>query len=146
MHRISLCGLATVVVLSAFGAVGCSRDLPSSSASAPNVAVNGDTKVQFDLKTLKECTQLADLPEGVQVLANNSFMRHRYDGTPTKFLVGGAGVSSAVVAYEDGGYVPSYHAQSYVLRSSRWVADSHWQLESEVTTLSALVSESRLKP
>jgi hypothetical protein len=146
MYRIILRGLAIVVVLSTLGAVGCSRDPPSGSAPAPNVAVNGDTKVQFDLKILKERKQLTDLPDGVQVLANNSFMQHRYDGTPTKFLVGGVGVSSAVVAYEDGGYVPSYHAQSYVLRSSRWVADTNWQLESEVTTLSALASESRLKP
>jgi hypothetical protein len=146
MYEIILRGLAIFVVLSAFGAAGCSREPPSGSAPAPNVAVNGDTKVQFDLKTLKECKQLADLPEGVQVLANNSFMQHRYDGTPTKFLVGGVGVSSAIVAYEDGGYVPSYYAQSYVLSSSRWVAETHWQLESEVTTLSALVSESTLKP
>jgi len=146
MYRIILRGLAIVVVLSTLGAVGCSRDPPSGSAPAPNVAVNGDTKVQFDLKILKERKQLTDLPDGVQVLANNSFMQHRYDGTPTKFLVGGVGVSSAVVVYEDGGYVPSYHAQSYVLRSSRWVADTNWQLESEVTTLSALASESRLKP
>jgi hypothetical protein len=146
MYRIILRGLAIVIVLSTLGAAGCSRDPPSGSAPAPNVAVYGATKVQFDLKILKECKQLADLPDGVQVLANNSFMQHRYDGTPTKFLVGGVGVSSAVVAYEDGGYVPSYHAQSYVLRSSRWVADTNWQLKSEVATLSALASESRLKP
>jgi len=75
----------------------------------------------------------------VQFLANNSFMRDRFDYTPTQFLIGGVGGSSAIVAYEQGGYVPSYHAQSYVLIHSRWVPAKHWLLQSKIGTLHDLI-------
>jgi hypothetical protein len=146
MYQINLRGLATVLLLSALGAAACSRDSPSGSAPKPNIAVDSDFKAEFDPKTLKECKQFADLPEGVQALANNSFMRHRYDGNPTKFVIGGVGESSAIVAYEEGGFVPSYNAQSYVLRNSLWTEDRHWWIGEPVTTLSALISETSSKP
>jgi hypothetical protein len=86
-----------------------------------------------------EVKNFADLPDGVQTLANESFMKGRYDGTPTKFLIGGASKSSAVVAYEQFGYVPSFFAQSYILSNSRWVEAKRWQLDAEIISLRDLI-------
>jgi hypothetical protein len=131
-----------MVLLSSFSADGCSGSPPDVAVSAPeaHVAATSSDRTQFDPSTLKEVRRLADLPVGVQVLANSSYMRENFDYTPTKFLVGGLGGTSAIVAYEQGGYVPSYHAQSYVFRNSRWVPDKKWRLESRITDLTGIVA------
>ena len=67
-------------------------------------------------------------------------MKERYDNTTTKFLVGGASKSSAIVAYEQFGYVPSFFAQSYVFSNSHWVAVKRWQLTAEIVHLHDLIS------
>jgi hypothetical protein len=94
----------------------------------------------YDPAPMLEVKRFADLPEGVKTLANGSFMKERYDNTPTKFLVGGASKSSAIVAYEQFGYVPSFFAQSYVHTNSGWVAAKRWQLDRQIVQLSDLIS------
>ena len=93
-----------------------------------------------DMARLTEVKRLTDFPEAVQTLANDSFMKERFDFTPTQFLVGGFSSSSALIAYKQGGRVESYHAQSYVLLNSRWAPEKHWRLWARVTSLSDLLS------
>jgi hypothetical protein len=140
MLQHGLCGFAAVLLIASI-AGGCSASTNvSESAPESNVAATSDANAQYDPTSLKEVKHVSSLPADVQTLANNSFMKQRFDYTPTKFLVGGVGGSSAVIAYEQGGYVPTYHAQAYVLRNSRWVSAKHWRLESEITTLPGLIS------
>jgi hypothetical protein len=121
---------------------GCDPAQPHDPGAAPgsNVASTSDANAHYDPTSLKEVREFSRLPEGVQTLASNSFMKENFDYTPTKFLVGGVDGASAVVAYEQGGYVPSYHAQAYVFRNSHWVPAQRWQLQSETTNLSNLIS------
>ena len=138
MQRNILRGFAAILLI-VDGAGACSRGPPitAGSVSESNVAASSDSGKRYDPTMLKEVKKLADLPKDVQTLADNTFMKDRWDGAPTKFLVGGVGGLSAVVIYEQSGYVPSYHAQSYAFDDSRWVPAKEWVLQSEITTLRA---------
>jgi len=138
----ALLRVATIFLIFS-GVGGCSR--PSStaigSATGPGVAAYNpdDVQMQYNPSNLREAKQLTDLPVGVQTLANSGPMKDRLDNTPTKFLVGGFNQSSAIVAYEQGGYVPGYYAQSYVLTDSHWVGSRSWRLQGRITELSDLI-------
>ena len=67
-------------------------------------------------------------------------MNAMLDNTPTKFLVGGVSDTSAIVAYELFGYVPSFRAQAYVYSNSRWISSKEWEIPSGVTNLRDLLT------
>jgi len=111
-----------------------------ASMDGRSIDLQGVGNANYNPAAMVEVKNFADLPDGVQALANGSFMKERFDNTPTKFLVGGASKSSAIVAYEQFGYVPSFFAQSYVFSDSRWFAAKRWQLDRQIVQLSDLIS------
>jgi len=115
---------------------------PNDAARSTETAASlqPEKTVQYDPTSLIEVKALSDLPSQVRSLANASFMATNYDNTPTKFLVGGVSRSSAVIAYEEFGYVPSIYAQSYVYSGSQWIPAKSWNLGSEITSLHDLVA------
>ena len=133
-----------VIVLSiALDVSGCSRSQPKipGNVSLPTSEKSpADIYKLYNPESLGEVRQFADLPVEVQSLANGTFMKENLDNTPTKFLVGGASKSSAIVAYEQFGYVPFFFAQSYVYNDSHWVAAKRWPIGSEVNRLTDLNS------
>jgi hypothetical protein len=137
---------SAAVLLIAVSATGCSPTQSSNPTSIHGASVISGSGTQYSSTSLKEVRRFSQLPKGVQTLAENSFMKESFDFTPTKFLIGGAGGSNAIVAYEQGGVVETYHAQAYVLKNSEWVADKHWRLASAVTTLEALISATSSQP
>jgi hypothetical protein len=76
-----------------------------------------------------EVKNFADLPDGVQTLAIGSVMKERFSNTPTKFRVGGAGKSRAIVAYEQFGCVPSF----FVSHASLAIRDGSPQSDGDLT-------------
>jgi len=118
--------------------VPCPMD--GSPVRAMMTLTGTDVSKLYNPVAMIEVKNFADLPDGVQTLAKETFMKERYDSTPTKFLIGGASKSSAVVAYEQFGYVPSFFAQSYIFRNSRWVEGKRWQLDTEIIRLRDLIS------
>ena len=111
-----------------------------ASMDGRSIDLQGVGNEIYNPAAMIEVKNFADLPDGVQALANGSFMKERFDNTPTKFLVGGASKSSAIVAYEQFGYVPSFFAQSYVFSNSRWFAAKRWQLDTETIRLRDLIA------
>jgi hypothetical protein len=136
----SLHWIAAPVLLSV---VACSRSehRASAQAQAPTSETPVSTEVfrLYDPSKLVEIRSFADLPEGVKALANRSYMSEVIDNTPTEFLVGGASESSAIVAFEQFGYAPSYHARAYVFSESRWVAAKAWSIDRGITNLRDLL-------
>ena len=102
-------------------------------------ADDDDSKL-YSPASLHEVRSFADLPEGVKALANDRYMNAMLDNTPTKFLAGGINETGAIVAYEQFGYVPSFHAQSYVYSHSRWIPAKEWDIPAGVTNLHDLIS------
>lgn len=91
----------------------------------------------YDPSSLVEVRNFSDLPDGVKALANRSGMDAKGegpDGRLRQFLVGGLSKTSALVAYEQFGYVPTYMADAYVKNGSDWVAIRSWKI-GQVTTL-----------
>jgi hypothetical protein len=125
------------------GVAACPRSEHDVSAQSP--APTSETPVWTDVVSLYdpskvvEIRSFSDLPEGVKALANRSYMSEVRDNTPTKFLVGGASESSAIVAFEQFGYVPSFHARAYVFSESRWVAAKAWSIDRGTTNLRDLL-------
>src|SRR6266702_4559690 len=117
----SLHWIAAPVLLSV---VACSRleHHASAQAQAPISETPVSTEVfrLYDPSKLVEIRSFPDLPGGVKALANR-YMSEVFDNTPTEFLIGGASETSAIVAFEQFGYAPSYHARGYVFSESRWV-------------------------
>ncbi len=143
------CSLHWFVAPLLLGVVACSKSEHDVSAQSP--ARISDTPVPavvslYDPSKLVEIRSFADLPDGVKTLANRSFMSEVFDNTPTKFLVGGASESSAIIAFEQFGYVPSYHARAYVYSESRWVAAKAWSIDRGVTNLRDLLSVTSSSP
>jgi len=129
--------------------VACSRsEHPASAqAQAPTSETPVSTEVfrLYDPSKLVEIRSFADLPEGVKALANR-YLSEVFDNTPTKFLVGGASESSAIVAFERFGYAPSYYARAYVYSESRWVAAKEWTIGRGITNLRDLLSVTSSSP
>jgi hypothetical protein len=145
MRIIDLLLVIFTVPLITYSTSGCSRQEPVRPAGTGIVArpqANDEIDVAklYDPTSMIEVKNFTDLPAGVQTLANGSFMKERYDNTPAKFLVGGVGKSSAIVTYEQFGYVPIFIAQSYVYSDSQWLTAKSWQLGAEIVRLRDVIS------
>jgi len=78
----------------------------------------------FDPASLIEVRNFADLPDGVKALGNQDGINASGEGPDVrlrKFMVGGVSQTSALVAYEQFGYVPNFIAAAYVYTGSKWV-------------------------
>jgi len=106
----------------------------SDSGNKATQSTGQDTRPTVDLlslydpSSLREVRNFADLPEGVQSLANASYMKIMSDNQYPHFLVGGVGESSAIVAFEVFGYVPVFDAAEYVHSASGWVYVKRWNV------------------
>jgi hypothetical protein len=67
-------------------------------------------------------------------------------GRPSRrFLVGGLGKTSALVAYEQEGWRPQYFATAYVLGASGWTLVGRWRIE-WATTLTKVLDQTKEPP
>lgn len=93
---------------------------------------------QYDPSTLVEVTKISDLPSDLKTRfkawlgpqrANLPVANQKGDD-PSEllggFIVAGVNDSSALVAYEEYGYVPTTHATAYVHAKSDWIAVRKW--------------------
>jgi hypothetical protein len=144
-----VCRLHWIAAPLLFSAVACSRSEhhAATQAQAPTSERPVSTEVfrLYDPSKLVEIQSFADLPNGVRALANR-YMSEVIDNTPTKFLVGGVSETSAIVAFEQFGYVPSFHARAYVYSDSRWVAAKAWSIDRGITNLRDLLSVTSSSP
>jgi hypothetical protein len=111
--------------------------LALSIYSAAGAPTDADLFKLYSPSSLMEVRNFSDLPDGVRALANRSGMDARGEGPGGRlrqFLVGGVSETSALVAYEQFGYVPTYMADAYVKNGSNWVAIRSWEI-GRVTTL-----------
>ena len=148
MSSFVFCRRVFAVALIALSVVACSRSPNNSTTQiqAPPRETKTDVSKLYDPASLVEVRNFDDLPEAVRALANNSYMTARLDNTPTKFLVGGVSNSSAIMAYELFGYVPSFRAQAYIYSQSQWISGRQWDIGSEITHLKDLISATSSSP
>jgi hypothetical protein len=107
------------------------------SLSVTNEVNDADMFKLYDPSSLIEVRKFSDLPDGVKVLANRDGMEAKGEGPEGRlreFMVGGASQTSALVAYEQFGYTPTYFAAAYVYTGGKWVAVRRWEI-GKVTTL-----------
>ena len=101
---------------------------------------------QFDSSSLNQVRRFDDLPDGLQSVLRNGKYANSGEGPGGRccvFLVGGISESSALVAYEIFGYVPSYRAYAFVrIKLEHWVNAGEWTISSASTLeeLKALTS------
>jgi hypothetical protein len=93
---------------------------------------------QYDPSTLVEVTKISDLPSDLKrhfkawlgPQRANLPLAYQKDDDPSEllggFIVAGVSDSSALVAYEEYGYVPTTHATAYVHVKSDWIATRKW--------------------
>lgn len=104
------------------------------ASTDPLVSVN-QPREEFKLyssSSLVEVRNFADLPEGLR----GNLERGKYaaggegpQGRCCMFIVGGVSRTSAIVAYEIFGYVPSYQAAAFVQAKRGWVRAGEWGIE-----------------
>ena len=133
------------VLLTIYGTIGCSKEEPGKPAGAgltnqPQAIDEISAAKRYDPTSMIEVNAFSDLPTGVKAHANANYMSVITDGSAPKFLVGGASKTSAIIAFEQFGYVPFFYAQSYAYIESQWVPAKRWRLDSGITSLHDLVA------
>jgi|ERR1700722_1919837 len=123
-----------------------SRNWTSDEIVASAAAIVRTYRPPFDSSSLNEVRRFEDLPEQLQWLLRNSKYAGSGEGPEGRccvFLVGGVGETSALVAYEIFGYVPTYQANAFVqTKAQSWVYAGEWTISSASTLeeLKALTS------
>jgi hypothetical protein len=95
----------------------------------------------FDRKSLVEIRAFADLPDGVKTTEIRDGMEAHGEGPGGRrrqFLVGGVASKSALLVYEQFGYVPTYVAVGYVRNGEEWVSVGKWDIPRVETLKEAL--------
>ena len=136
MFRRAKLGFVTAIWM--FAATACSRPDNEVTAPAPPII---DPGMLFDPSSLVEIRNFADLPEGVRVLAG--YMKVMSDNSYPRFLAGGSSNSSAIVAYEEFGYVPFFKARAYTKNGAKWVEVKAWTDIGPVNNLEGLLIATR---
>jgi hypothetical protein len=91
----------------------------------------------FDTSSLVEVTRISDLPNDLKEHFKGWLGRRRENIAPPSedddpgdrpggFIIAGVSDSSALVAYEEYGYVPTTHAAAYVHVKGNWIAARKW--------------------
>jgi hypothetical protein len=92
---------------------------------------------QFDAPSLVEVTTISDLPNDLKSHFKGWLGQRRENIAPPSeddgpgdlpggFIIAGVSDSSALVAYEEYGYVPTTHATAYVHVKSDWIVARKW--------------------
>jgi hypothetical protein len=103
----------------------------------------------FDASSLTEVTKISDLPNDLKEHFKGWLGQRKENIAPPSedddpgdlpggFIIAGVSDSSALVAYEEYGYVPTTHATGYVHVKSDWIATRKWNDIGYPKTLSEL--------
>jgi len=148
----------------------CSGKPQGATQQTPSLEDGGSTPAptyaSYDPASLTEIRSLSGFPNELSAVLG--WHRHASGGTapdsdivdagetfnPTdvvggrpsrRFLVGGLSITSALVAYEEGGWGPRYFAAAYVLGKSGWVLVGRWRID-WATTLPKVLDQTKEHP
>lgn len=137
--------LSLVLVLTMTVVVACSRSPSGKETLTQLPGVAGDAHSElyslYDPKSLVEAKAFAEMPEGVRVLANSGGMEASGEGPGGRlqqFMIGGVGPTSALMAYEQFGFIPTYGAVAYVYSGTKWVSVRKWAIRKVGTLKEAI--------
>src|ERR1700733_10722209 len=135
----------------------------SSGGGKSNPAV---TYASYDSSSLTEVRSLSGFPDELSTLLgwhrksgggtgpDSDIVDVGEDFNPTdvvggrpsrRFLVGGLGTTSALVAYEEGGWGRRYFAAAYVVGKSGWTLVARWRIN-WATTLHEVLDQTKGRP
>jgi len=117
---------------------------PSSSQSASS---NIGNPTGYDPSSMIEVQSFAALPDELKQQLNEwmTAAGEGPDKRARRFILAGVNKTSALIEYEEFGYVPSTYAAAYVHVQSSWTLVSHWRIGT-VNTLSDLRIQTNRKP
>ena len=133
--------LAICAAASAMTMVSCARSSDSVPSQSRELSISDQTAAanRYDPSSLTEVTKIANLPESLRPHFKGWMEPGDTNGSvPYRFIVAGASNTSALVAFEEFGYVPSTHAISYVHVNDGWVAAQTWDGVGYPTSLAEL--------
>ena len=104
---------------------------------------------QFDASSLVEVTSISGLPSDLKLHFKGWLGQRRENlappsedddpgDLPGRFIIAGVSDSSALIAYEEYGYVPTTHAMAYVHVKTDWIVARKWDEVGYPKTLSEL--------
>jgi hypothetical protein len=122
-----------------------SRNWTTEEVIAASAAIVRNYRPSFDPSLMNEVLRIDDFPKNLKTVLQSSFGRpgEGPGGRCCVFLVGGLSETSALAAYENYGYVPTFQAHAYVLtKSKQWVYAGGWTISavSKLDDLKALTS------
>lgn len=148
----------------------CSRNpkdaTQQTSSSGGGESTSAVTYASYDPSSLTEVRSLTGFPDDLSALLgwhrkgdggtgpDSDMVNAGEDFHPTdvvgtrpsrRFLVGGLSTTSALVAYEEGGWGPRYSAAAYVRGKSGWVLVARWRID-WATTLHEIQSQTSKPP
>lgn len=120
---------------------GCSR--PSGSVPSPpremSISEQSEIAKRYNPSSLIEVNKLSDFPSELRSHFKGWMEPGEEHGdAPNRLIIAGLSDSSALVAYEEFGYVPSTHAIAYVHSKGIWVAARTWDKVGYPTSLPEL--------
>jgi hypothetical protein len=133
MHK-----LLTIAAILVTGAVACTNKSDNGGSHDASQPANDYFKT-YDPSSLIEVRNFADLPDGVKTQAGMDAKGEGPEGRLREFMVGGASQTSALVAYEQFGYTPTYTAAAYVYTGSKWIPVRSWEI-GKASTLKEVLS------
>jgi hypothetical protein len=120
----AICAVACAMTM-----LSCARSSDSVPSQSRDLSISGQETAarRYDPASLIEVTRIAYLPESLRSHFKGWMEPGDTNGrVPYRFIVAGASNTSALVAFEEFGYVPSTHAISYVHVNDDWVAAQTW--------------------
>jgi hypothetical protein len=129
----------------------CSRsgDRAAAQLHEMSIAEQAEIAKRYDPSALAEVTSISNLPADLKSHFKGWLgQRSEHPGAPSehddpgdrpgRFIIAGVSDTSALVAYEMFGYVPTTHATAYVHAKSDWVVAKNWDGVGYPKTLSEL--------
>jgi hypothetical protein len=108
---------------------------PATSPSVESAASTTDTFKLYAPSSLIEVRSVSELPDGLKQMVAG-MMEAPGEGPHSRccqFLIAGASNTSAIVAYEEFGYVGTFLAKAYVHTASGWIEVRGWAIGSPTT-------------
>lgn len=108
-----------------------SRNWTTDEIVTSAAAIVRSYRPPFKSSSLNEVRQLEDLPEGLKSVLRQGKYAGGGEGPEGRccvFLVGGIDETSALVAYEIFGFVPTYRANAFVQSKAGWVTAGEWTI------------------
>jgi hypothetical protein len=138
LNRIGIVGSLAPLALSM---LACSRSSDSVPSQSRDMSISEQSAIakRYDPSSLVQVDRVSNLPAMLRSHFKGWMEPGETNGTvPYRFIIAGASDSSALVAFEEFGYVPSTHAISYVRAKDDWVAAGKWDNVGYPTTLAEL--------